>query len=194
MRRTVSRRRTATLVHPPTSPASPLAPLSPSVRVPCLCLRPLTPGYSTVEVAVNGQDYTTSGVQVQVLQVSMTALHPSSGPVTGGTRVLVYGINVLDVFTCLFGGQAAAATETMGRNRIVCVTDSFAAPGWIAVQFAEGARQHTHAAPPLRLAATVRDRRLASATDACVRFTCLVPQATVRWRVLPCIMWMRSWM
>ena len=99
---------------------------------------PLLPGFASVEVAVNAQDYTATGLQLQVVQVAMHAVQPARGPIQGGTQVMVYGTHLLDVISCLFGGRAASSTEMHGRNRMTCTTNAFAASGWVAVQLAEG--------------------------------------------------------
>ena len=106
-----------------------------------LCATPsLRPGYATVEFSVNAQDYTTSGAQVQYVQVGLRALQPASGPQTGATRVVLTGVNLLDAFGCLFGGQPAAAVETLGRGRLACVTPPFTSAGWVVVQLIEANR------------------------------------------------------
>lgn len=105
------------------------------------CVTPtVAPGYVTVELTTNGQDYTTTGAQVQFVQVSLHAVQPVSGPRLGGTRVVVSGANLLDTFTCLFGGRAAANVETHGRGRLVCTTAPLSTAGWLAVELIEGNR------------------------------------------------------
>ena len=105
------------------------------------CAAPaLAPGYVTVELTANGQDYTTTGVQVHYVQVNIFAIQPASGPRLGGTRVILSGANLLSTFTCLFGGQPAVATETHGRGRLACTTGSFAVTGWTPLELFEGNR------------------------------------------------------
>jgi hypothetical protein len=99
---------------------------------------PLLLGYAAVELTLNAQDYTISGLRVQVVQVSVQSLQPTSGPQRGGTKVLIYGSNLLGDFSCLFGGRVAVATECHGRSRLACRTQGFSNTGWVAVQLAEG--------------------------------------------------------
>ena len=115
-------------------------PASARTRDALVCATPaIAPGYVTVEISVNAQDFTATGVQVQIVQVTMIAIEPLSGPRLGGTRVMVHGSNLLSVLSCLFGGQLAAVSETHGKSRMVCATADFQAMGWVSVQFAEGA-------------------------------------------------------
>lgn len=106
-----------------------------------LCMTPnLAPGYVTVELTTNGQDYTTTGVQVQIVQVAIYAVQPANGPRLGGTRVVVSGSNLFKTLTCLFRGIVAVATESYGRDRLACITSPFSTTGWVAIELVEGNR------------------------------------------------------
>ena len=103
------------------------------------CITPsLSPGFVTVELTLNAEDYTASGIQIQVLQVSIHALQPASGPRLGGTKVMLHGVNLLAAIECVLGGRKATSSEPHGRGRMLCVTDSFTAAGWVVLQLAEG--------------------------------------------------------
>ena len=120
------------------------------------CAAPaLAPGYAAVEITVNGQDYTATGIQAQLVQVVVNALQPMNGPKLGGTRVVVYGTNLFDVFSCLFAGQAAVLTQTHGRHRMVCMTNAFVSTGWVVMQLCEGVYPGTEALTSRRPLRTV---------------------------------------
>ena len=105
------------------------------------CMSPaLPPGYAVVEVTVNGQDFTSTGLQVQYVQVALFGLRPVSGPLIGGTDVVVSGANLLDGLGCLFDGRPAVESIALGRNKLSCKTPSFSSPGWKAVYLIEGNR------------------------------------------------------
>ena len=108
------------------------------------------PGYVTVELTVNGQDYTTTGQQVHLVQVMIHAIQPANGPRLGGTRVVISGQNLLDVFTCMFASRVAASTQTHGRGRFACTTAAFASTGWVALELVEGNRTLSSSTPQPR--------------------------------------------
>ena len=55
----------------------------------CISPLPAVAGYVAVEVTMNGQDYSSTGVHFEYQQpVALRALEPSRGPIEGGTFVL----------------------------------------------------------------------------------------------------------
>mgnify|MGYP006143106395 CR=1 FL=1 len=54
-----------------------------------------------MEVTLNAMDFTSTGLQLHVVQPELRAVQPASGPRLGGTRVLVYGVSLLDGLRCV---------------------------------------------------------------------------------------------
>ena len=53
-------------------------------------------GYASVEVSTNGREYTSDGVQFEVVSVRVDDVQPWSGPALGGTVVTVSGSRMSD--------------------------------------------------------------------------------------------------
>ena len=63
-------------------------------------------GSVAVEMSNNNQDFTADNVQyLYLVDMSLSSMVPASGPVTGGTPVVLYGSNVPNsvTLTCRFG-------------------------------------------------------------------------------------------
>ena len=66
-------------------------------------------GYVAVEVSTNGREFTSDGVQYELVSVSMTGVTPWTGPERGGTVVTIAGsgMSSADELACVFGGSSA---------------------------------------------------------------------------------------
>lgn len=103
----------------------------------CITPNQTTVGTVSVEVALNGQQYTHDSVKFTYYQpadavtISLpgpnvrqcTGICPRSGPTTGGTRVVVSGQNFLETneTKCKFGTIEMPATFLRSSNQIVCL-------------------------------------------------------------------------
>ncbi|CAM9116223.1 unnamed protein product [Choristocarpus tenellus] len=89
------------------------------------CIAPKQmPGVVTVEVTVNGLDYSISGVPYVIMpMVHIIDISPPSGSTTGGTQVSVLGNNFVFVpgISCRFGLELSPAAYH-GPNHITCVS------------------------------------------------------------------------
>lgn len=111
-----------------------------------VCVSPKLPtaGYTHVEITVNLHDYTTDGLTFSFEHSRLTALHPSAGPVAGGTSLTVAGVhlaiaclphgrvNTTDGLLCDVGGQMVAATQLSARS-VLCAT-----PPWFGPTHTDG--------------------------------------------------------
>ena len=93
-------------------------------------------GLVSVGISSNGADAIVSGVQFQFTEdAAMAALSPRSGPVEGGTSVLVTGYNFLDSknLHCHFGGSAAP-TRWLSSTQLECTAPARDQDGVVEVQ------------------------------------------------------------
>jgi hypothetical protein len=98
------------------------------------------PGASvvTVEVSLNGRDYSTSGVTFAYFAI--TRVEPSMAVVTGGTEVTVTGSGftrtAMPTTFCHFGPDAGAfpATRYIDNVRFTCTVPKMAAPGTVIIE------------------------------------------------------------
>lgn len=99
------------------------------------CITPAHhPDFVVVEITMNGMDYTSSGKQVQYVQVALLALHPTSGPVHGNTTIALFGVHLYSGLSCVFDGQLASVAFAYGREQLHCITPRLLRRGWISVQ------------------------------------------------------------
>ena len=79
-----------------------------------------------VEVSTNGREYTSSGVQFELVSVMMQDLTPYLGPVLGGTVVTIAGTGLshaADSLHCRFGdGLPSVAASAHGSDGVRCVS------------------------------------------------------------------------
>ena len=77
-------------------------------------------GYVSVEVSTNAREYTSDGVQLELLDVLVSEVSPWSGPEQGGTVVTVSGsgLDTSEVW-CRFGavGSVRASVHSSGELR-----------------------------------------------------------------------------
>jgi hypothetical protein len=96
---------------------------------------PQQPGTVTVNVTLNGQQYTGSGAAFEFQQAAVvTAVSPSHGPLHGGTTVTVHGVAFADSggLRCRFGTVAVPAAFVSSLE-LSCVAPAQAAAGVQAV-------------------------------------------------------------
>ena len=99
------------------------------------CITPAHhPDFVVVEITMNGMDYTSSGKQVQYVQVALLALHPTSGPVLGNTTIALFGVHLFSGLSCVFDGQHATVAYSRGREQLHCITPRLLRRGWVSVQ------------------------------------------------------------
>lgn len=102
------------------------------------CITPPSASSSSLslEVSNNGVDYTNSAVTFRfVPALSIRHLWPTSGPITGGTKVVVYGSGFsggTNIF-CIFGGRESLAA-IRSDNELDCPTPEHNATALVNVE------------------------------------------------------------
>ena len=88
-----------------------------------------TTGLVSVEVTQNEQQYTSSSVHFEYEDVAAYSIEPASGPVRGGTTVLVRGASLHDApgggeygAWCSFAGLDVVGASFDGEGTVRCVT------------------------------------------------------------------------
>jgi hypothetical protein len=99
-------------------------------------------GYVDIEVAMQLQDFSSSGVQFQFQKVELAAIYPMRGPVAGNTTVIISATNVAPpCFNCLinkdlwcmFGHMPKVPAFFDSPNQISCLAPGSFAPGIVSV-------------------------------------------------------------
>ena len=75
----------------------------------------------SVEVTVNGEDYTSDAVQFRYMpEATVSSVSPGSGPSSGGTLVAVYGSNVVDseLLVCRFGSSSVVSARWLSSSQV----------------------------------------------------------------------------
>ena len=87
-----------------------------------------------VEVSTNGREYTSSGVQFELVSVMMQDLTPWCGPVLGGTVVTIAGTGLsyaADSLHCQFGDEMLPVLASAhGSDGVRCVSPPSLPDGW----------------------------------------------------------------
>jgi hypothetical protein len=104
-------------------------------------------GYVTVEVSTNGREYTSDGVQFELVSVVVSGIAPWSGPELGGTVVTIAGSGLASGgdLVCRFGGASigvgglpvpvsAVPASAHGTDGVRCVSPSALPVGWTSVE------------------------------------------------------------
>jgi hypothetical protein len=114
----------------------------------CVSPAPAAPGYASVEVSMNGQDYSAGGVHFEYQPpASVRALEPSRGPVEGGALVNVTGSGIsrraalLGYLRCRFNATSVAAAWRRSAEAH-CVAPAHAS-GVVRVELTQDEQQHT---------------------------------------------------
>ena len=94
-----------------------------------------------MEVSTNGRDYTSDGVQFELVSVVVRGVTPWSGPELGGTVVTVAGSGLSSAGDLVrrFGGGSASGSGVVpasahGTDDLRCVSPSALAVGWSSVE------------------------------------------------------------
>jgi hypothetical protein len=105
-----------------TSPATLLTPTSLKCEAPAIAAG----GYIAVEVSTNLQDWTSSGLQLLFVAVTIDYVHPSHASQLGGTEVTVNGNNFMPPtegrMWCMFGTSGPALATWESPRRLRCTT------------------------------------------------------------------------
>ena len=94
-------------------------------------------GHVSVEVSTNGREYTSSGVQFEVVSVSVRGIAPWSGPALGGTVVTIAGSRLgqsSDFLQCRFGVSSASLASAHGSDGVRCVSPAALPTGWSSIE------------------------------------------------------------
>ena len=137
-------------------------------------------GEASVEVSTNGREYTSSGVQLQVLALTVDSVAPWSGPTLGGTVVTLSGsglARVVGAVSCHFGDGVSAASSH-GVDGVRCVSPSGVPTGWLRIGLSmhgallrSGASVHTlqHGCASVRAAHTLCGSPLLDEAHAAIK-------------------------
>ncbi|MDR3454951.1 MAG: IPT/TIG domain-containing protein, partial [Rhodoferax sp.] len=101
------------------------------------CVAPAhPPGAVVVEVTLNGQDYTYSGIYFTYVDTPVIdSVSPTHGPWFGQTAVTISGHGFSSGSVCRFGRVFVPALEVLSSDDIVCVSPpSFAHAGAVALE------------------------------------------------------------
>ena len=109
-----------------------------------LCRSPRHPSrYAEVDVTINGQDFTRSGIKYLYDDIKVESIYPLSGPLSGGSRVHIRTKNLLhsNTLTCRVGGvkiqmQRASAFEAW------CVTPPSQAEGFVEISVSSNEQEY----------------------------------------------------
>ena len=114
----------------------------------CISPLPAVAGYVSVEVSMNGQDYSSTGVHFEYQQpVSIRALEPSRGPIEGGTFVNVTGSGfspraaLLGYVWCRFN-STSVAVAWRSSTELHCISPRHQA-GAVSVELTQNEQQYT---------------------------------------------------
>ena len=122
----------------------------PVVRVSASELRCTAPAHASglvsVEVTQNDQQYTESAVRFEYEDVGAYRLDPATGPVGGGTTVLVRGAGLHEASPgggdhgafCQFAGLDVVGASFDGEGTVRCVTPATSHPGAVALHVVHG--------------------------------------------------------
>mgnify|MGYP003310838787 CR=1 FL=1 len=98
----------------------------------------LSSGSVSVEVSLNGRDFTSDGGQVVLSDVLVGDVSPWSGPEQGGTVVTVSGSGLdstLTSLSCRFGASASVQASVHSSSEVRCVSPLDVLPtGWSVVE------------------------------------------------------------
>jgi hypothetical protein len=100
----------------------------------------------SVEVSLDGLQYTSQGVQFTVYApVTVAKVEPSSGPVSGGSAVLVHGANFLplDTLVCRFGMGAPAKATWLSSSVVQCASPAWAVKEVVTVEVSNSAADYS---------------------------------------------------
>jgi hypothetical protein len=93
------------------------------------CRAPAGSGQVEVEVSLNSNNYTTSGLTFTYYEYfTISAVDPPLGPVSGGTLLTITGSNFLDETECVIDGTRVTA-EYISSSEIKCQVPSMSASG-----------------------------------------------------------------
>ena len=92
-------------------------------------------GYVSVEVSTNGLDFTADGVEHEFVKISLRKAAPSSGPVAGGTLVLLTGSHFFNTdLSCRFGDMDPVPAIVLSTSSLRCVAPSSFTVGQVVLQ------------------------------------------------------------
>merc|ERR1719305_1095137 len=82
-------------------------------------------GYVPVEVSTNGREYTSDGVQFELVSLVVSGIAPWTGPELGGTVVTIAGSGLASAgdLLCRFGGSSSM----MGVGGVAVVVSAVSA-------------------------------------------------------------------
>ena len=82
-------------------------------------------GYVSVEVSTNAREYTSDGVQLELVDVVVSDVSPWTGPELGGTVVTVSGSGLdTSELWCRFGSLVSVSASVHGSSEVRCVSPS----------------------------------------------------------------------
>merc|ERR1711938_400415 len=103
-------------------------------------------GYVPVEVSTNGREYTSDGVQFELVSLVVSEIAPWTGPELGGTVVTIagWGLSSAGELMCRFGStlwmgtgalslagtMAEVPASAHGTDGVRCVSPSALPTGW----------------------------------------------------------------
>ena len=95
-------------------------------------------GIVSEEVSSNGRDFTTSGVQFELVRVVLSEVAPWTGPDLGGTLVTLTGSGIGAVsplsLDCRFGELEPVSASVHGGSEARCVSPATSLVGWTGVE------------------------------------------------------------
>lgn len=93
-------------------------------QVTCMTPEWAVPGSVQVDISVNGQLYSNSGVMFQYYDLPLVeAVHPTLVPADGGTKLTIEGNGFLDPIWCRING-IVIASDFFSSTRVTCVAPS----------------------------------------------------------------------
>ena len=120
-----------------------------SSRLQCITPQLDAPSQASLEVSMNGQDYTESGTALEFdfyLPIRVFKAMPAHGPMNGGTSVTLVGMNfergAVGVLQCAFNNTIVAA-HFMSSTEIICTSPPIGIFGLVAVEVTHNGRQFT---------------------------------------------------
>ncbi|RHY58541.1 hypothetical protein DYB30_007255, partial [Aphanomyces astaci] len=100
-----------------------------ATRLECISPEVSDAGDVSVEISVNGMDFSSTGLMFQYRwQLQLVSVSPLRGPIAGGTLLSVAmaaAVSPLDVFACIIGGQVVPA-EQVNASHVFCRTPPLA--------------------------------------------------------------------
>ena len=98
---------------------------------------PGRPGFVSLEVSNNLQDYSRSNQVFEYQMVVLTGIAPNKGPISGRTVVTISGMGLLSFAHydtwCTFGAEEAIRANVISSNSVSCETPSASTAGAVAV-------------------------------------------------------------